>query len=100
MQTTKVPSIVLYEDGIEHVLVSLRNNDRFVLTAQEVVKACRAWDKSVQFEALLGNAVKDFSPVECGGIDRIAKREETAMMRLPAVPAQWAIRPMAPDLTK
>jgi hypothetical protein len=50
MSTTKVPSIVLYEDGVEHVLVSLRNNDRFVLTAQEAVKACRAWDKSVQFQ--------------------------------------------------
>ena len=51
MSTTKLSSIVLYEDGAEHdVLVYLKDNDKFVLTAQDAVRACRAWDKSVQFQ--------------------------------------------------
>ena len=51
MSTTKLSSIVLYEGGAEHdVLVYLKDNDKFVLTAQDAVRACRAWDKSVQFQ--------------------------------------------------
>ena len=50
MSTTRLSSIVLYEDGAERdVLVYLKDNDKFVLTAQDAVRACRAWDKGVQF---------------------------------------------------
>ena len=50
MSTTRLNSIVLYEDGEQHdVVISLKDNDKFVLTAQDAVRACRAWDKSVQF---------------------------------------------------
>ena len=48
MSTKKLNSIVLFEDG-EDVFVNPKDNDKFVLTAQDAVRACRAWDKAVQF---------------------------------------------------
>ncbi len=48
MSPTRLNSIVLFEDG-EDVFVNPQDNDKFVLTAQDAVRACRAWDKGVQF---------------------------------------------------
>jgi len=49
-------SIVLFENGRD-VLVCPQDNDKFVLTAENAVRACRAWSQSqlfsVQFRDLL-----------------------------------------------
>ncbi len=49
--TTKRPSLILlHETSNRRVVVTPRDNDRFVVTEEQAVRACRAHEKQSQFK--------------------------------------------------